>query len=147
MRWLCTSISTVSMDGGWSNRITGEFAFNEYGWESRSVYTSPITRQPALLGDADTARVADPFEQGLVVPDVLTPLYKVETTPDPKASNFITESFYKRTNNAGSNPYGGAGRWCQQINLDMTKLIGFLSQGRLAKAPDDPKKDLFVIEL
>jgi len=104
-KWLCASVGSVSHDGGWSNRISGEFVFNPQGWDTQAVYTLPYSDQPAIL-------------KSEVLQGLYNGLAKNARIPPPYVP-----------------PGGGAGRWPQQVAGNLALLVGFLSQGVLAPLP------------
>ncbi len=53
LKWLCSSISCVSADGGWTYKLTGEWVFSPFGWDSIDIYTLPFTGQPAIVAQSD----------------------------------------------------------------------------------------------
>ncbi len=114
-RWLCTSMPTLSNDGGWITRITGEFVYSPWGWDTYQVYTDPFTNAPAMLSAATLAAL---YTRG----NFITSLSGVIPSPYPPTPASATQSGNQ----------AGAGRFPQQICRPMKKLLGFLSQGLLA---------------
>lgn len=111
-QWLCTSLPTLTNDGAWMTRVTGEFVYSPFGWDSYQVYTDPFTNAPAMLSQ-----------------DVINALYTRGVVnsygvPSPYPSSPATD----RQSGNGA----GAGRFPQQVCRPMLKLLGFISQGILA---------------
>ncbi len=106
-RWLCTSLPSISTDGGWIWRASIELVYSPFGWDNYEVYIDPFTGQPAILSD-----------------DVLAALYKrgaFNNMPQIPA--------------AYAPQYGGAGRFPQQLCRPMRGVVGYLSQGVLFEQP------------
>ncbi len=100
--WLCTAINHVTADGGWTIKLSGEFVYNPYGWDTKGVYVNPFTQQPAIITDQD----------------VLNKLYGRATI------GIQTTDVY--------NPTGaGVARYPQQVLINQQTLVQLLSQGDL----------------
>ncbi len=105
-RWLCTSLPAITTDGGWQIRVSAEFVYSPFGWDSYEVYT--YDGQPAIL-----------------TPEVMGALYK--------RGQF---TLYKNVPDPYVPPHGGAGRFPQQLCRDMTNLVGYMSQGIIFDQPE-----------
>jgi len=113
-RWMCTSITAVSTDGGYSNRVSAEFVFNIQGWDTVALFTIPFNKQPAIITD-DVAK-------NLMVPIVGF----ANKIPDPYLPS-----------------QGGAGRFPQQTYADLKILARYLSRGQLFGGSMPNKSQLF----
>ncbi len=105
-RWLCTSLPAITTDGGWQIRVSAEFVYSPFGWDSYEVYT--YDGQPAILS-----------------PEVMGALYK--------RGQF---TLYKNVPDPYVPPHGGAGRFPQQLCRPMVSLVGYLSQGIIFDQPE-----------
>lgn len=127
-RWLCTSLPTLTNDGGWLTRVTGEFVYSPYGWDTYSFYTDPLLNAPAIIAQ-----------------EVLDALYKRGTflnsssglvpRPFPETPADSTQGS-KGATSKGVATGTGAGRFPQQLCRPMTSLLGYISQGILGNQPD-----------
>ncbi len=105
--WLTTAVGAISMDGGYTMKVFGEFMFNPYGWDTHIVYTEPFTQQLAILRD-----------------DVVKNLWSRSVATSGKVAD------------AYNPPQAGAGRFPQQVQYNINPLVGFLSGGTLRPQPD-----------
>ncbi len=102
--WLTTAVGAISMDGGYTIKVFGEFMFNPYGWDTHVVYTEPFTQQLAILQE-----------------DVVKQLWARSTAQ----TGTVPEAY--------NPPQAGAGRFPQQVQYYLSPLVGFLSQGLIGK--------------
>ncbi len=120
-RWLCTSLPTVTSDGGWMTRATGEFVYSPFGWDSYLYYTDPFLNSPAIVPN-----------------DVIVQLY--ERGDFTNSNTGVIPSSYPRqpasfgSGSSGPGAQAGVGRFPQQPCRTMAGLLGFLSQGILGTA-------------
>lgn len=126
-RWLCTALPTQTTDGGWTTRVTGEFVYSPWGWDTYLNYNDPLLNAPALLSSnvltALYTRGTLGFVSGVPSPFPASPATGTQSSSDPIAG-----------------PGSGAGRFPQQLCRPFRELLGFLSDGILA-----PKVDISIV--
>lgn len=106
-KWLCSTISISSPDGGYSYRIGAQLVYNPDGWNSIEVFTYPFNKTKAILSDGVIAKL---FSQ-----------------PDFVEAGTVSPSY---------NPAGaGAGRFTQHAAADLGALINALSNGNKLPSP------------
>ena len=124
-RWLCTSLPSLTNDGGWMTRVTGEFVYSPYGWDTYTTYVDPFLNAPAILSQQTL--------QALYRRGVLT---HSQSGLIPSAFPEQPADATRSSSSPSAGTGAGAGRFPQQLCRPMRGLIGFLSDSILAATVD-----------